>query len=114
MPVSPSPNDDRRVLLAVATNSRRKGAEAYLSENGGEEWSRLWGLGADDDMAVAFVWDPIDARRVYAGTDSGKLYGSMDRGRSWHTLNVELPSLAVGHWPGRGGLRLTQPRVMRA
>ena len=96
VPVTPSPDDDRHVLLSVATNSRRKGAEAYVSDDGGTQWSRLWDLGADDDMAVAFVWDPVDSHRVYAGTDSGKLYGSADRGRSWSPLNVELPSLAVG------------------
>ena len=67
-----------------------------MSANGGEQWSRLWDLGADDDMAIAFAWDPVDTQRVYAGTDSGKLYGSADRGVSWRPLNVELPSLAVG------------------
>ncbi len=96
VPVTPAPDDDKHVLLAVANNSGRKGAEAYVSDNGGERWSRLWDLGADDDMVVAYAWDPADTRRVYAGTDSGKLYGSVDRGRSWQRLNVELSSLAVG------------------
>jgi photosystem II stability/assembly factor-like uncharacterized protein len=96
VPVTPAPDDEQHVLLAVATNARRKGAEAYVSDDGGEQWSRLWDLGADDDMAVAFAWDPIDTQRVYAGTDSGKLYGSADRGRSWRPLNAQLPSLAVG------------------
>ena len=96
VPVTPAPDDDRHVLLAVANNAGRKGAQAYVSANGGEQWSRLWDLGAEDDMAIAFAWDPVDTQRVYAGTDSGKLYGSADRGGSWHPLNVELPSLAVG------------------
>jgi photosystem II stability/assembly factor-like uncharacterized protein len=96
VPVTPAPDDERCVLLAVANNAGRKGAQAYVSDDGGAQWSRLWDLGADDDMAVAFAWDPVDTQRVYAGTDSGKLYGSADRGRSWHRLNVELPSLAVG------------------
>ena len=96
VPIAPAPDDHRHVLVSVANNAGRKGAQAYLSDSAGEGWSRLADLGADDDMAVAFAWDPIDPDRVYAGADSGKLYASVDRGKSWRRLEVELPSLAVG------------------
>ena len=47
-------------------------------------------------MVVAIDWDPGDPRRVYAGTDSGKIYCSSDRGESWEMLQVSIASIALG------------------
>jgi hypothetical protein len=47
-------------------------------------------------MVVAIAWDTMAAGTVYAGTDGGKLYCSMDGGASWQALPVELDSVAVG------------------
>ena len=96
VPIMAAPDDDRHVLVAVANNAGRKGAQAYKSSNAGDDWQRLVGLGSDDDMAVAFAWDPINPEQVYVGTDSGRLFASVDRGRTWSPLEIKLPSLAVG------------------
>ena len=47
-------------------------------------------------MVVAVDWDPEEPSRVYAGTDSGKIYCSDDRGLNWALLPMELGTLAVG------------------
>ena len=96
VPVSSAPEDHRRVLVSVSDNAgRRSGARAYLSMDAGESWSML-DIGADDDMVIAFEWDPYDSNRVYAGTDSGKLYVSRDCGENWEMIDAGLDSIAVG------------------
>ena len=96
VPVSVAPGDHRRVFASVSDNpGRRSGAHAYMSTDAGESWSQL-DLGADDDMVIAYAWDPHDESRVYAGTDSGKLYVSPDSGESWSVIDAGLDSIAVG------------------
>ena len=96
VPVSAAPEDHRRVLVSVSDNAgRRSGARAYLSTDAGESWSQL-DIGADDDMVIAYEWDPHDRNRVYAGTDSGKLYVSGDSGENWDQIDAGLDSIAVG------------------
>jgi hypothetical protein len=50
----------------------------------------------DDDMVVAIDWDANEPHCVYAGTDRGAILRSRDRGVSWETLPVRLPTVAVG------------------
>ena len=96
VPVSVAPTDHRRVMASVSDNAgRRSGARAYLSTDAGESWSML-DIGSDDDMVIAYAWDPHDESRVYAGTDSGKLYVSPDAGEHWETIDAGLDSIAVG------------------
>ena len=67
VPISVAPEDHRRVLASVSDNAgRRSGARAYVSSDAGESWRQLT-IGADDDMVIAYAWDPDDANRVYAG-----------------------------------------------
>jgi hypothetical protein len=47
-------------------------------------------------MVVAFDWDIQNPQHVYAGTDHGKLFWSSDRGISWQSIPVRLPTVAVG------------------
>ena len=96
VPIAAAPDDHARVLVAVASNAGRKGAQAYISYSAGDQWSRLDDLGAEDDMVVAFAWDAYDTHRVYAGTDAGRLFASNDRGQSWQLLDISLPTVAVG------------------
>ena len=99
MPVSVAPTDHRRVMASVSDNAgRRSGARAYLSTDAGESWRQL-DIGSDDDMVIAYAWDPHDESRVYAGTDSGKLYVSPDAGEHWESVDAGLDSIASGLWP---------------
>lgn len=96
VPVSVAPGDHRRVFASVSDNpGRRSGAHAYMSIDAGESWTQM-DIGADDDMVIAYAWDPQDESRVYAGTDSGKLYVSPDAGESWNAIDAGLDSIAVG------------------
>jgi len=89
-----APDDPDRVLVAVASNAGRKGAQAYLSLNGGNDWQKL-DLSTEEDMVVAFAWDPGDTKRVIGGTDGGRIFESDDGGRNWKGT-VEFPAVAVG------------------
>ena len=95
VPVVCAPDDHTRVLTAVSNNAGRQGAQAYISTNSGDEWRRI-DLGSDDDMVIAYTWDPCDSDRVYAGTDAGRIFVSSDRGETWEAAQADLATLAVG------------------
>ena len=94
--ITAAPDDADLVLVTVSTNAGRQNPQFYRSTNGGRQWRLVESVGSDGDMVVAIDWDPGDLRRVYAGTDGGKLFCSNDRGESWEPLPVKLPSVAVG------------------
>ena len=91
-----APNDADLVLLSVSRSFRRESAQLYRSASGGSQWQVVEGVGSEDDMVVAMDWDQAEPRRVYAGTDRGRLYVSEDRGESWGELPLRLPSVSVG------------------
>ena len=92
-----SANDDPDlVLVTVSRNAGRSLPQFYRSVDGGRRWDLIEQIGKDEDMVVAVDWDPEEPSRVYAGTDSGKIYCSDDRGLNWAPLPVELGTLAVG------------------
>jgi photosystem II stability/assembly factor-like uncharacterized protein len=66
-----SPHDSRRVLIGCDMTG------SYLSENAGQTW-RMFQL---HEPARYFVFDPVDAKVIYAGTIG--LWRSRDAGRSW-------------------------------
>ena len=110
LPILAAPDDAERVLLGVADSARRKAAQAWLSLDAGQTWGEPSGLGAPDDMVVAYVWDPTNPARVYAGSDYGRIYVSHDQGTRWEQADVRLPRVAVGamaasplpvDWPSR-------------
>ncbi len=84
------------VLVTVSRSAGRSEPQFYRSEDGGKRWGLVQEVGSLDDMVVAIDWDPEEPSRVYAGTDSGKIYCSSDRGCSWSQIPVELGTLAVG------------------
>ena len=97
--IAAAPDDADLVLVTVSENARRKSPQFYRSTDGGRSWQLVAGLGEGEeaeDMVVAFDWDIRSPSRVYAGTDGGNLYQSIDRGETWEQLPVELPSVAVG------------------
>lgn len=93
--IAAAPDNEAVVLVSVSRNAGRQEPQFYRSATGGRSWECLTSFSADD-MAVAFDWDPRAPRRVYAGTDRGRLYCSDDRGTSWQALPVQLSTVAVG------------------
>jgi photosystem II stability/assembly factor-like uncharacterized protein len=94
--IAAAPDDADVVLVTVSRNAGRQQPQFYRSTTGGQTWQLVEGLGSDADMVVAFEWDPSDPARVYAGTDHGQLFCSLDRGVSWEPLPVKLSTVAVG------------------
>lgn len=110
-------------VLYIGTTRR-----AYRSLDDGStlqhDETRLgWGQGLDDVSVTAFLADPHDPRRLFAGTAYAGVYQSLDWGQSWQPigpdeLRVEVvESLAWGpagelFVAARGGVwrgRTTQP-----
>ena len=85
-----APDDADLVLVSVSTIAGRQNPQLYRSTDGGRQWQLIEAIGSDDDMVVAMDWDPSDPRRVYAGSESGKIYCSDDHGSSWAPLPVSL------------------------
>ena len=96
IPIIQAPDDHNLVIASVASSARRKDAEVIRSTDGGQNWTKLDGLGSDDNMVVALVWDPGNTDRVYAGTDNGTIHLSTDRGTSWSLICDSIPTVAVG------------------
>ena len=94
--IAAAPDDADLVLTTVSNDQRRKGAQFYRSTNGGRRWELIESVGSGDDMAVAIDWDPVHPQRVYAGTESGKIFRSEDHGESWELMPVSVPTIAVG------------------
>ena len=97
--IASAPDDADLALVTVSENSRRGNPQFYRSSDGGRSWTLVDGLGSGEnpaDMVVAFEWDPEDTNAVYAGTDGGGLFQSLDRGITWRPLPVQLPTVAVG------------------
>ena len=94
--ITAAPDDADIVLLTVSENSRRLNPQLQRSTNGGRDWTLVESVGSDGDMVVALDYDPANPRRVYAGTDGGRIFCSEDRGESWEALAVKLPTIAVG------------------
>ncbi|MCH7713147.1 MAG: hypothetical protein IIC99_05945 [Chloroflexi bacterium] len=94
--ISAAPHDADLVLVTVSENARRSNPQFYRSTDGGNQWKLIESVGAGDDMVVAIDWDPVIQNRVYAGTDSGKIYCSDDAGQQWTPVQVDLPTIAIG------------------
>ena len=94
--ISAAPEDADIVLLTVSENARRLNPQLLRSTNAGCDWQVVNSVGGDDDMVVGIDWDTNNPRRVYAGTDHGRVYYSDDSGESWTQIQVDLGTIAVG------------------
>ena len=93
--ITAAPDDADLVLVTVSSNAGRQNPQFYRSIDGGRRWQLIESVGSQEDMVVAIDWDASEPRRVYAGTDGGKIYRSEDRGESWQAVPVSLPTIAV-------------------
>ena len=93
--ITAAPDDADLVLVTVSSNAGRQNPQFYRSTDGGRRWQLIEAVGSQDDMVVAIDWDAADPRRVYVGTDGGRIYHSEDRGESWQAVPVSLPTIAV-------------------
>ena len=94
--ITSAPDDADLVLVSVSSGAGRNSPQLYRSVNGGRGWALIKEVGSDGDMVVAIDWDPGNPSRVYAGTGGGSVFCSNDRGATWESLRVSLPSIAVG------------------
>ena len=94
--ISAAPDNGDVVLVTVSRSAGRNDPQLYRSTNGGRQWKLIEGVGGDDDMVVAIDWDPGNPRRVYVGTDRGKIFCSDDQGASWELLQTSVPRIAIG------------------
>jgi hypothetical protein len=70
----------------------------YCTRNAGESWEPLTrGLPQKNALETivrdAMATDTCDPAGIYFGTRSGKVYGSSDEGKSWHTILEGLPAV---------------------
>jgi photosystem II stability/assembly factor-like uncharacterized protein len=81
--------DDMNVLFAGTD------AGVYRTENRGDRWERL-----NSPMNTMQVWSLAVSRKnpdtVYAGTCPSSLFKSIDGGKNWKKLNVELAEECAG------------------
>ncbi|MDH3734559.1 MAG: glycosyl hydrolase [Gemmatimonadota bacterium] len=70
---------------------------AYRTTDYGESWDRIdAGIGADNPEAWTRILreDPVTPGLLYAGTELG-MYVSFDAGRSWESLDLNLPLVQI-------------------
>jgi photosystem II stability/assembly factor-like uncharacterized protein len=81
----------------VAVDAHMTGDEhphLFVTDDYGASWTSI----ASDLPPNLFVRsvreDPVDGALLYAGTQRG-VWSSFDRGRSWHTLRLNMPATAI-------------------
>ena len=64
----------------------------YRTSNGGKQWKAMTKGLPQQDAYECVVRDAMDAdeRGVYFGTRSGKLFASLNEGKSWHTITADV------------------------
>jgi photosystem II stability/assembly factor-like uncharacterized protein len=104
IPLAIHPKKTNVIYSAIANGQpsqwrkRASGAEAFIiqSTDSGKSWKKLAGAlsEANKSFVESFVFDPINADRMYAAQQSGDLFGSDDSGASWFKLNLTVPQIS--------------------
>jgi photosystem II stability/assembly factor-like uncharacterized protein len=105
-------------------------AALFRSTDGGRSWSELAGLrrhetgpswhpGAGGMCLHTILFDPKDARRIYAAISAAGAFRSDDGGESWRPINRGLrsayipdPAAEVGHCVHRIAMHPSRPNVL--
>lgn len=92
--VMPHPHEP---LTAFATVSGYRwdepGANVYFTDDGGQTWTPR-SSGLPEAPVNDILFDPLDANRLYLGSDVGVFY-SDDAGMSWEVVGIDLPAAPV-------------------
>ena len=96
--------DTQRVYSSLAGFSGVAGQNVRRSTNGGTTWSAA-GAGLPDIPVNALVIDPLQANRIWAGTDIG-VYVSEDGADTWEYASNGMPKVAVFDLKARDNGRL--------
>ncbi|HEV7763951.1 MAG TPA: dispase autolysis-inducing protein [Thermoanaerobaculia bacterium] len=99
------PNDLDHVVIGTTSNG------AYVSRDGGKNWTRATGFGSNGANVFHFVFSPVDANRVWAfGIDLGQsngedqshgrhIYQSDDGGATYRAVIDEAPGVKLVNGP---------------
>ena len=66
----------------------------FRTQNGGETWESINSGIPDQEFVRVVREDPDCSGLLYAGTEKG-VYTSLDRGESWHSLQINLPNTPI-------------------
>ena len=91
--IASSHQKDRVYATLNGYRSDHFDAYVYVSEDQGENWTRL-GLNLPKEPVNVIKEDPVNQDLLYVGTDNG-LYISLDRGKNFMTIDSELPPVAI-------------------
>ncbi|MBV8171121.1 MAG: hypothetical protein JO219_04225 [Candidatus Eremiobacteraeota bacterium] len=93
--IDPSHHEIGRAYLAIDRHTMGDRAPyAYVTEDYGATWKSIApGLPADQPVRVLRE-DPRNADVLYAGVEEG-IWVSLDRGASWHSLKMDMPTTSV-------------------
>jgi len=78
-----SPQDPRRLYACLSPAARSEDGSLYRSDDLGETWTRCdRGVTADSTM-MAVALHPSDPDQVHCATRLGRVFGTLDGGRTW-------------------------------
>ena len=85
-------------LIDIWVHGPQPNEAVWKTTDRGETWLPT-GVSNEIVSGYAIAIDPLDRRRLYAGTDCG-LYRSEDRGASWEHVAFDRPILEIAVSPG--------------
>ncbi len=69
-------------------------AYVYASDDLGQSWVRISSSLPDGEVARTITEDLVNPDVLYLGTERG-LFATVDRGREWHRVNANLPTVPI-------------------
>lgn len=87
---------DVSVIYAGTGGFVGQGHGVYKSTDGGDTWAPI-NRGMIDYRITAIAVDPTNPQTIYAGSDAGELFKSVDAGQTWDDLTAQLPLRQESH-----------------
>jgi hypothetical protein len=91
-----SPHDPGTVYLAITRYRKADDYRPYLlrTEDYGATWTRIDGSFPQDEITRTIREDTARKNMLFVGTETG-IYVSIDDGREWRRLNLNMPPLPI-------------------